>query len=60
LSSSLGTIDYMMKNLQGVNYDFLREVEALLENEVSYPKMRINVEPMEGFQGKIEEFANFF
>jgi hypothetical protein len=60
LSSALGTIDYMMKNLQGVNYEFLAEVEALLEHEVAYPKMRINVEPIEGFQHRIEQFSQYF
>jgi hypothetical protein len=60
LSSALGTIDYMMKNLQGVNYKFLGEVEAMLEQEIAYPKIRINVEPIEGFQQRIEQFSQYF
>jgi hypothetical protein len=59
LSSALGTIDYMMRNLQGVNYEFLQEVEGLLECEVAYPQMRINVEPLDGFQTRLDQFSQF-
>ncbi len=44
----------MMKNLQEVNYDYLKEVENLLVKEVVYPKMKINFEPLEGFQRKLD------
>ncbi len=60
LSSSLGTLDYLLKHPQGLVPSCLQEIEQLLENEVCYPQTQAHLSSKQNLQGKIQYFQAVF